>query len=235
MQRDPAAPQNLLLQKANQNTPHPYVYQMEEQQLTEPTPTTNPPLDRSDYIALIALAVSLVGTLIGIRETNILREQQQLAAAQQSATVLPYVATENELNYLNDSTVLYTLQLTNEGVGPAIIADLRLQFDDRDVLVDSLMRRIKADPTAGPNVSMAYLNSSTGGFIPAGATERLFALELAGSPTISAIRSFAERFDLHVCYCSVYNECWRSSVDEDDEWNVRDADCNLPEALWQAE
>ena len=65
--------------------------------------------------------------------------------------------------------------MTNEGVGPAVIADLRVEFDGKALNMDTLINTASQFPF-GQNVTMAHVNTSQRGFVPAGGTERLLAL-----------------------------------------------------------
>ena len=203
----------------------------DKSQLAKPlipkTGATRSPLDRSDYIAIIALIVSLVGTIVAVRETSILQQQQEMMAAQKSAGVLPYVDVSVEFRYLNDSLLTYTLKVDNQGVGPAMVTKFQFYYDQQPLAVDTFYQLF--NPTITDVSGTVYTtNDFKEGIIPAGSRETLLVLQFELNKSFDSIKKFADKIDLSFCYCSVYQDCWSYNPDG---WNPRTEDCKPPGSI----
>ena len=83
---------------------------------------------------IIALGVSLISIcalVVSVRQTQIMSEQRALMYEQAKASVWPRLEISyNKSHKLEDYSVsMYELNITNGGVGPAIITDIRVTFD----------------------------------------------------------------------------------------------------------
>lgn len=76
-------------------------------------------IDRSDIISIMALLMSLGAIFVSIKQTSILKEQQKIMASQQEGSVWPNIKVNCSMTI--DSFSLLKLEMTNKGVGPAII------------------------------------------------------------------------------------------------------------------
>ncbi|MEM1214532.1 MAG: hypothetical protein AAGJ82_02520 [Bacteroidota bacterium] len=201
--------------------------QVEINTLDPETTDSKIPLDRSDYIAIIALIVSLVGTVVAVRETSFLQQPKEMLADQQSAGVLPYVDVSVEYGYLHDPTLTYTLQVDNQGVGPAMVTDFQFYYDQRPLRIDTFAQLFNSEGT-DLSGSVYTTNDFKEGIIPAGEGEILLRLQFDLSTSFDRIKSFTEKLKLDFCYCNVYQECWRYAPDG---WNPRAADCEPPASI----
>jgi hypothetical protein len=172
--------------------------------------------DRSDLIALIALVISLLGTMLAYRETSILgeqqllaQEQQQLALDQKAANVWPYISISFEFGQSSDTTMDLQFDIINDGVGPALISETYLLLDGERIEIDSIAAAVQhAYPQLRPELTY-YSRFEDGILRPADLTS-LFTLRFQeNNPMRSVVTELADRLDLYCCYCSVYGECWR--------------------------
>ncbi|PHI20969.1 hypothetical protein CEQ90_04590 [Lewinellaceae bacterium SD302] len=179
-------------------------------------------LDRSDIIAMIALAVSLIGTLVAVRETSILQQQQEVAMAQKSASVLPYMSTNLNLSYKNDSLLTVTFSMANDGIGPAFLADLQLYYDSVAVDADELADQVHS---LHPELRIfnRQSNMMTDGVIPAGKEILIFELtvDISNIP-LALLDEIGDKFMVTMCYCNVYGDCWKY---QDNDWAIPTESC----------
>lgn len=60
-------------------------------------------VDRSLLISLVAVAISLIGTLVSVYEARVLRDQQDLQVEQKSASAWPFVAVHSDISVESDT------------------------------------------------------------------------------------------------------------------------------------
>lgn len=158
--------------------------------------------DRDLVLSLAAVVVSACALAVSLVQTTVMR-------AQQYASVWPRLTTDLSVDLAADSLGRDSLTLTvrNAGVGPAQVAWAQLTFDG--ALIDDWRALIgRAAPPAGPGTVRASIiyNSLTGDVLIPG--ERHVALRLAGRPA-RWVGDAAGRVGLRICYCSVFDRCWR--------------------------
>lgn len=154
------------------------------------------------WLSVVAIIASL-GTLFTIiYQTNLIRKQQY-------ASVLPYL---EMLNSWQGSS--YRLVLTNNGVGPAFIENMRIIYGDSTFQSDPanfLNNVVKND-----EISFSYSNLTKGRLIPPG--ENIYLLE--GNDSISSIKLWSwfsgsdttrvVNPEIEINYSSVYGETWQT-------------------------
>jgi hypothetical protein len=153
--------------------------------------------DRDLVLSLAAVVVSACALGVSLVQTAVMR-------AQQHAAVWPRLTTALDAN---PDSATFALAVRNAGVGPAQVAWAQVTFDG--VPLDgwpALIERAAAGAPGGSGRGTGAFNSLTGSvLVPA---ERLTALRLAGDPA-RFVFGAAERVGLRVCYCSVFDRCWR--------------------------
>ena len=139
--------------------------------------------------------------------------QSALARQQLRASAWPYVAQANAYSAGTD----YTRLVGNEGVGPARVRAFEVRVDGRPV--PTWNDAVRALTGAGePN--LVYSSFGRGTVLPAGASRTL--LTLPGGERARRFWLEAQtRLETVVCYCSVYDECWRASSEEAEPRPVR--------------
>ncbi|PHI18611.1 hypothetical protein CEQ90_17070 [Lewinellaceae bacterium SD302] len=184
-------------------------------------------IDTSMIIALVALVISLVGTITGIYEARIMREQQSIMQAQKGAGVWPYVQRIIYVNYNEeDNTVELIHLLKNNGIGPAILGDVDYRYGDKSVETYSVHRAIK-DRFPELTVSSTQNQQVDQLVLAAGQSVRVFTVTLAPKESIFEspydFNEIADAYSSHFCYCSVFGECWRYG---EEDLPVEEADCD---------
>lgn len=163
-------------------------------------------LDRSDYLALAALLLSMMALFVSIYEARILKEQQQIMLAQEKTSVWPYLDGRLAYEYSDKIRIRYTLE--NKGIGPSKIRRMKLLFDDHPIesyteLLDSLDQFFPDSSDVGVSYRVAE-----GEVISPDEKMELLVIEGLRFPNDwQKVRELNLQFDL--CYCSVYDDCWR--------------------------
>ena len=172
-------------------------------------------------IALSAVLLSVCGLGIALYEASLIR-------AAQRASVWPHVEVAASLT---DGRV--TLWTQNTGVGPARIEAAALSFQDESLPTwSSMLSRVGV-----PDDSLAYYKSLLNGRVLPAASEKEAIFEVTSS---SAAAAFTEAvasavwdgsIDVEVCYCSVYDECWTTSLRDTFMGMRPDAELRSPQAV----
>jgi len=176
-------------------------------------------------IAVFALLLSAVASIASVYQAHVISQQF-------SATVWPYLTVS-----VTSSTSSISLELTNDGLGPALIRSASVTLDGKGVpSFRTLLITLAAAPKITGETRSAvgtFASLSPGDVIRAGDTYRVAAfVGVSGLPSIVAAN--AERHDatLSICYCSLLGTCWMKvwKPEQDDEpYEVRR--CPAPTAI----
>lgn len=195
-----------------------------------PLPETNPEphhkstpaprrRDATFYLAVLAIAISLVGTIVSVNDNRILRDQQrimqedhQIMQDEKDASVWPYLKISRKITQ-EDSFLLMDVVVENKGVGPALFR-VRHSVDGGEkqsmLSMQALMGQITDDfEVAGltsaqidRNVLRANENITAVGLkVKFDGNDPLAALAAIQSLTKIPLSSTVE-------YCSIYGRCW---------------------------
>jgi hypothetical protein len=152
---------------------------------------------RPDFIvALLAVVIGLCTMFVYIYQARIMSNQMH-------ASVWPYV----ETNFGQGSQGI-ELSVENKGIGPAHIKQFLLILDgipfaDNQKQIDSLLTAF-----IGEKASYDYTNALNRVLKPG---EILSFLKFSDLRTLKKLDSalVGHRVEMEVCYCSVYDDCWR--------------------------
>ena len=170
-----------------------------------PSKPSKQTLDRSDFIALFALLISLGAFAVSIYEARILRTQQSLMQEQQKAAVWPFL--EKVINYSYEAEgneIVFAIK--NKGVGPARMKNVELKIEGQTInSYHTFLETIKdlLPPDTYFNISFAELD----GVLSADETHQFFKIE---GPRFENDRQILQDlgFQFNICYCSIYEDCW---------------------------
>ncbi len=173
---------------------------MSEDRTDEITEKPAPAARRIPLISVAALALSMLALFVSVLEVSAMRDEQRFQ-------VWPYV--EVSTRYSADG---YAIIATNKGIGPARIRTAELWFDGQPV--ESLDELIVS--TLGESEAFSYdlykSSNPARSVMSANETAQLFAVPWEDrTRKLSAI--WNDRVSVTLCYCSVYDECWRSALD----------------------
>lgn len=150
------------------------------------------------FESVIAICALLISALTGatiIYQTRIL--QNQYAAA-----IWPYLSVDTSVTDPRHVKV----DVTNDGLGPALIRSAQLFVDGRRVpsweSFTSLLAR--GLPRGAATFSSSSINAST--TIRPGDTHALIGVKLGPNVSPNVLRT--HRIELKFCYCSLNDSCW---------------------------
>lgn len=164
---------------------------MEEQQ-----PPPRQRITSSMITALAAGVVSLSALTVSIYEAYLMREQQ-------AASVLPII--DFWAAFVPDDS--YSLNLANKGLGPAFIKHINVLVDEKPLgnwheVTQALTTR------SIPHNESALIGS----VLAPGETGTMLGITDDGDST--EIWENAHRIDLVICYCSVFGNCWTTTISQ---------------------
>lgn len=86
-----------------------------------------------NIIALGVTIISVCALMVSIMQTRIMSEQRELMYEQAKASVWPRLQIDRYKSHNTDNNQIidYKLTLSNGGVGPAIITDVRVSFENK--------------------------------------------------------------------------------------------------------
>lgn len=164
-----------------------------------PDEATPPPRRRRDpefWIALAALGVSGLAMLSSLVQVGVQRNQER-------AMVWPHVTAGP--SFSEDG---YALRARNKGLGPALVREVQLQVDGRDVAgVPALMDALLG-PGHGYGWDRLSANDLQDTVLAAG--ESVVLLAVPWDPRIRQAFASGGRVSARICYCSFLEECWIS-------------------------
>lgn len=156
-------------------------------------------------IGLCAVVVSVIAVFVSAYEAIIQRDWQR-------AAVWPYVQLSRSYYYTDPDVPpdqrkwTLTLNAENAGVGPAQVRDFKVTVDGKP----QHTWREAIQTLLGTKEDIQYGDSTINGMIiSAGQTVRMF--QYVNQPNSEQIYKAMERLDFFACFCSVFNECWRTS------------------------
>lgn len=174
---------------------------MTESNSDHPTPAA-PARSRfgsTNLSSALALGVSLLALAIGAYQTRLMQDQAR-------ASVWPYLTIGT--TYTNDvDDNGFILQVDNFGIGPAKVGSVKLSLDGRP-------QRTWNDVLEVLDIKgVNYSTSSLGGdVIPPNINREttIGAIRINERQAAKRFYDATSRFELEICYCSVYDECWIS-------------------------
>lgn len=149
------------------------------------------------WLAVAAAVGAICAVAISIYQATLAREQQR-------ASAWPYLSQSN--SYVPGSP--YTRQVTNEGVGPARVSSFEVLVDGHPVRSwGAAVRAVTGKLDSG----IVYSTLGRGSVLPPGAARTLLTLP-PGEQARAFWQGAQRRLETVICYCSVYDECWRADT-----------------------
>jgi hypothetical protein len=159
-------------------------------------------------VAATAILISLISLGVAYKHGVIM---ERLVAAN-SWPLLQY--TTGNFNE-ETSTPDVSLSIENVGVGPAVIKQFTMYLDGRSYSQPGALVTGCCSPKNARDLhNQLYTNPVSGTVIKAGETTRAIVLKRTPQALASWQKLNAARFKVtfDVCYCSVFNDCWRSDL-----------------------
>ena len=163
---------------------------------------------------------SIVAMLVGVSALFVAWDQAQIMRKQQHASVVPILNVSGGFSSSEDSHVM-TVELRNNGIGPALIQSARLTVGGHEIK-DWPDLRDRFLPKALHDHFRSSLDTTIG-VLAAGERAQAIRFTWSRSPAIDAdfeklksnvFSNGANAAVFSVCYCSVFDRCWRSGEGE---------------------
>lgn len=164
--------------------------------------------DPQNIIAVGVTVISLCALIVSLVQTSVLKEERELMREHSRASVWPRIEFSFKKGHdLKDRSISHlSLAITNSGVGPAIITDVRMVYNDSIVknwwhlfeiqeIPDSIDRYITNHPFNGKIIKI-------------GETLEILNLNM-NLPLANAFYERTEGLSLEVYYESIYGETWK--------------------------
>jgi len=182
---------------------------MESSGLNQPLPE-EPTRARRRAIAaelssVLAIAISFLALFLGAYQARLMNEQTRLMQSQARASVWPYVSIGYRLDDQGENRG-YTWEINNDGVGPARIESVTLSLDGKPMRDwNQVFHVLFGDAGVPATYSQIY-----GKVLPPNTNREttIDALRVLDLDQAKIFYAAQARFDMTICYCSVYDECW---------------------------
>lgn len=171
--------------------------------------------DRVTAIASLIVAALALGVSVW---------QGQVTRNHNRQSVKPQVQISRHLSPRAD---LNGLLVANNGVGPATVHDSLLNFRGKDIgpIIRPTWRQIDGETKPLGTLFRGLFPNET--YLSAGERYGLLTLTEKNKNEIDAFRDLSNLLELAICYCSIYDECWRATWKYDEAENS-DAVSNEP-------
>ncbi len=162
-----------------------------------------PRIEAEMLVAVSAVVIGVCALFVSVYETSLMRKEQR-------AAVMPLIELARSHFTSDDASDQAQWRLSllaeNVGIGPARVLDFRVTVDDEPHRSwDSALKAL-IDHDGEIRYGHSTINGRT---IPPDRQVVLFDLDDT-SLTASIVSEF-DRLDYEACYCSIFDECWKTS------------------------
>ena len=149
------------------------------------------------------LLLAIIAVLISISTMFVYLYQSSLMKTQQKMSVWPHLTFGPSWDHDH-----LALNLTNKGIGPAIIKKVKIVIND--VQIDGIHELMKHIPDSLKS-EFTYSSLWPGQVVMAGEVIQFF--KNTNPETIKYLLGLMENgnIKIEICYCSVYDDCWLST------------------------
>jgi hypothetical protein len=149
-------------------------------------------------VGMSALVISLVTVGVSIYSASIDRDYAR-------ASVWPWLQFSRSFDNLN-----YSYSLANNGTGPAIIVWAKVAH--KDVYYTTWSKMLAANNLYKASFTQSHMGS---GVLPALKLTKV--IETQNKETIKTLFELHNDLNVEVCYCSIYDECWLTDINNKPE------------------
>ncbi|MEM6538046.1 MAG: hypothetical protein AAF668_09995 [Pseudomonadota bacterium] len=160
---------------------------------------------------------SIVAMIVGLSALFVAWDQAQIMRKQQHASVIPIVNVDGGFTVRPDANIM-RLGIQNDGIGPALVASASLLVDGKEIedwgdFVDRFL-----PPTLSSGYTTSF-DTSIGVLAPGESTASIDVFWPRNETIDAAFRDFqtqvfksvGDQTNFVVCYCSVFDRCWRTN------------------------
>ncbi len=169
-------------------------------------------------VSVTAMVTAVAAVVVAIVQTQVMHDEAMMEREHARLSVLPSIEVYTH-NHTAEAEGKFRIGLVNQGIGPAVIEGFVIKLDKKPIhswaaFVGEGTEGVLSITGPDRNVpTVIQTDIDAGLFLPAG--ERLAPLQLEGGEEVGTLlRNLADRLDIKVCYCSLYQECWVSALQE---------------------
>ena len=168
--------------------------------------------DPQNIIAVGVTIISLCALIVSLMQTRIMQEERELMREYSRASVWPRLELKlSKAHGERGEIVRFNLSLTNSGVGPAIISDVKVMYKGEMASNWWHLFEIQAIPDS----IETYIDNSpfNGNIIKIGETREI--INLDNNPLLA--QAFLERLgdlSMDIYYESIYGDVWKYELGE---------------------
>ncbi|MEP6939476.1 MAG: hypothetical protein ABI846_06900 [Rudaea sp.] len=161
--------------------------------------------------SLSALIFSILALVTSVFQTRLMQSQTELMQKQSRASVWPSISVgENSTDRHGEEA--FSWRIDNNGVGPAKIESAVVSLDGKPYATWKKLFAVLI-----PDKVFHASQSSVNGVVLPPSLNRDTMIEMVKvtEPELArAVLDGKSRFQIQVCYCSVYDECWIAKLSE---------------------
>ena len=163
--------------------------------------------DPQIFIAIGVTIISLCALVVSLKQTQLMTEEGELIREYSRASVWPRLELGVSKGHDADGRLnMFRLNITNNGVGPAIITDVRVAYKD-SIATDwwHFFELISVPDSIETSITNRKINKI---IIPAGETLEILNLD-DNLPLANQFYMKAQGLKIDIYYESIYHEAWR--------------------------
>ena len=161
-----------------------------------------------NVIAIGVTVISLCALIVSVQQTQIMKEERELMREHSRKSVWPRIewGTAKSHNLIDRSVEKYAIYVTNSGIGPAIITDVRIGYKGTFARNWWDLFRLQEIPdTINTNISNRSFNNK---IVKVGETIEI--LNLNHNPALAdAYYQRTKGISIEIYYESIYGEKWK--------------------------
>ncbi len=169
--------------------------------------------DPNFFIAVGVTIISLCALVVSVKQTQLMTEEGELIREYSRASVWPSLelGVAKGHNTEDGSLSMFRLNVSNNGVGPAIITDVKVAFED-SVATDwwHYFDLIGVPDSIETYITNRGVNST---IIPAGETLEILNLD-DNLPLANQFYMKAQGLEIDIYYESIYHQAWKHNGSE---------------------
>lgn len=151
-------------------------------------------------VAICALVASAMAVYIAWDQGRVMR-------AQQHGAVYPVLQVDGYVNNRSDVTAV-GISVRNSGVGPALIESVELFVNDEKT--DGLTRELTSLPDGFELSWSALVGRALAPGESVNPVDMVWPRDVLDTEDIRNISEDAQTWQLEICYCSVFERCWKT-------------------------
>jgi len=175
--------------------------------------------DPQNVIAIAVSLISVCALMVSVYQTRIMSEQRSLMHEQAKASVWPRISLEVSKGHRESdyAVVDYSLILSNEGVGPAIVTDVRVWYDDK-IMTNwwDVFEEFEMEDTVKTFIGYASINKS---IYSAADEDKVMSLS-DNLPLAQYFYKNYKNIKIEIIYESIYGDKWKYTKDKEGKTTI---------------